>query len=64
MWQYDLMCFRWLSCFMTTDMDATAGQTLYPLHRTKTLHLVCANFVLLLTIIIVVVVMVCIFFVG
>ena len=27
------------------DMDATtAGQTLYPLHRSKTIHLVCGNF--------------------
>ncbi|GMY17481.1 phosphoglycerate mutase-like protein 1 isoform X1 [Fagus crenata] len=32
-----LLCSSSLS---VSDMDATAGQTLYPLHRTKTLHLV------------------------
>ena len=36
-----LYLFCWLSTSMTSDMDATGGQSLYPLHRTKTLHLVC-----------------------
>jgi len=37
----------WLSSFMTAERDATGGQSLYPLHRCKTLHLVCKNLVLL-----------------
>jgi hypothetical protein len=28
----------WLSSFMTKEVDATGGQSLYPLHRCKTLH--------------------------
>lgn len=43
----DLMLLCWLSSLMTTEMDATGGQSLYPLHRSKTLHLVCWNLALL-----------------
>ncbi|KAK9983128.1 hypothetical protein SO802_032653 [Lithocarpus litseifolius] len=35
-----LLFFLFQATFMTAVMDATGGQSLYPLHRTKTLHLV------------------------